>query len=68
MPDEQLGCVLGVARAEPLVRGFAIGRTIFSEAAQQWFADKIDDQTAQDMMWAVFERLRAAWDTAASDR
>jgi 5-dehydro-2-deoxygluconokinase len=68
MPDEQLGRVLGVARAEPLVRGFAIGRTIFSEAAQQWFADKIDDQTAQDMMWAVFERLIAAWDNAASDR
>jgi 5-dehydro-2-deoxygluconokinase len=68
MPDEQLARVLGVARGEPLVRGFAIGRTIFSDAAQQWFAGRIDDQTAQDMMWAVFERLIAAWDSAAIDR
>jgi 5-dehydro-2-deoxygluconokinase len=68
MPDEQLARVLGVARGEQLVRGFAIGRTIFNDAAQQWFAGKIDDQTAQDMMLAVFERLIAAWDSAVVDR
>ncbi|MGB2410352.1 MAG: bifunctional 5-dehydro-2-deoxygluconokinase/5-dehydro-2-deoxyphosphogluconate aldolase, partial [Candidatus Puniceispirillaceae bacterium] len=33
MPDDELVNVLGMARKEPLVRGFAIGRTIFSEAA-----------------------------------
>jgi 5-dehydro-2-deoxygluconokinase len=53
-----------MARREPLVRGFAIGRTIFNEAARQWFAGDIDDAVATDMMSAVYRRLIAAWDAA----
>ena len=64
MPDEQLVKVLGMARGEPLVRGFAIGRTIFSEAARRWFAGDIDDAAATGMMSAVYRRLIAAWDAA----
>ena len=64
MPDDELVTVLGMARREPLVRGFAIGRTIFSDAARQWFAGDIDDAAATDMMSAVYKRLIAAWDAA----
>ena len=64
MPDDELVTVLGVARGEPLVRGFAIGRTIFTDAARQWFAGDIDDSTATDMMRGVYQRLIAAWDAA----
>lgn len=64
MPDDELVNVLGMARKEPLVRGFAIGRTIFSEAAQRWFAGEIDDAAALDMMSVVYRRLIAAWDAA----
>ncbi|MGB2322460.1 MAG: bifunctional 5-dehydro-2-deoxygluconokinase/5-dehydro-2-deoxyphosphogluconate aldolase [Candidatus Puniceispirillaceae bacterium] len=64
MPDDELVNVLGMARKEPLVRGFAIGRTIFSEAAQRWFAGEIDDAAAIDMMSVVYRRLIAAWDAA----
>ena len=53
-----------MAREEQLVRGFAIGRTIFSDAAWQWFAGEIDDAAATDMMSAVYRRLIAAWDAA----
>jgi len=65
MPDADLARVLVTARGEPLVRGFAIGRTIFSDAAQQWFAGEASDEMARDMMVSVFERLVAAWDSAA---
>ena len=65
MPDDQLARVFGLSQPEPLVRGFAIGRTIFNDAAQAWFAGKTDDAGAQKMMMAVYERLIAAWDNAA---
>ena len=64
MPDEQLGAVFRVARSEPLVRGFAIGRTIFSEAAKQWFASEIDDSSATEKMRGTYQRLIDAWDRA----
>ena len=64
MPDERLVKVLGMARGEPLVRGFAIGRTIFSDAARQWFAGNIDDAAATGIMSALYRRLIAAWDAA----
>ncbi|MEC8131350.1 MAG: 5-dehydro-2-deoxygluconokinase [Pseudomonadota bacterium] len=65
MPEEHLCRVLAIARTVPLVNGFAIGRTIFSKAAQAWFAGEIDDDAAQQMMTAVYGQLIDAWDNAA---
>ena len=65
MPEEHLCRVLAIARTEPLVNGFAIGRTIFSKAAQAWFAGEIGDDAAQQMMTAVYGQLIEAWDNAA---
>ena len=48
-----------------LVKGFAVGRTIFSEAAPQWFAGVIGDEEAIEMMAASFSRLANAWTAAA---
>ena len=64
MPDDELVRVLAMARGEKLVRGFAIGRTIFSGAARQWFAGDIDDAAATSMMSTIYRRLIAAWDAA----
>jgi len=64
MPEEHLCRVLAIARTETLVNGFAIGRTIFSKAAQAWFAGEIDDNAAQQMMTAVYGQLIDAWDNA----
>jgi 5-dehydro-2-deoxygluconokinase len=47
--------------AKPDRQGFAVGRTIFSEAAQSWFAGRIGDNEAVDDMAGRFERLAAAW-------
>ncbi len=46
------------------VRGFAIGRTIFGDAARAWLANEIDDATAQKMMKERFERLIGCWTKA----
>jgi 5-dehydro-2-deoxygluconokinase len=65
MPEADLARVLSKAQGEALVRGFAIGRTIFSDAAKQWFAGDASDEAAHDMMVTVFERLITAWDRSA---
>ncbi len=53
-----------VAAGARQVKGFAIGRTIFAEAAAAWLAGKIDDAAAIDDMATRFARLVAAWRSA----
>ncbi len=52
------------AAAQPRVKGFAVGRTLFSQAAQDWLAGRIDDATAVATMRGNYRRLIDAWDTA----
>ncbi len=60
-PEEDLARGFGVAADSRLVRGFAVGRTIFFDAAAAWLAGKIDDATAVTEMATRFRRLVAAW-------
>ncbi|MGB0824056.1 MAG: 2-deoxy-5-keto-D-gluconate 6-phosphate aldolase domain-containing protein, partial [Alphaproteobacteria bacterium] len=52
-----------IARAseQPLCKGFAVGRTIFGEAAEAWFAGRVDDAGAKALMSAALDDLIAAW-------
>jgi 5-dehydro-2-deoxygluconokinase len=43
------------------VKGFAIGRTVFGDAARAWLAGKIDDAAAVDRIAARFGKLVEAW-------
>jgi 5-dehydro-2-deoxygluconokinase len=54
-PLQELGQRLAAAAREPLCRGFAVGRTIFGDAARAWFAGEIDDETAVE---AIAHRYR----------
>jgi len=54
-----------VAR-HPLVKGFAVGRTIFADAAKAWFSGSIDDDQAIAMMSERYARLCEIWDRARS--
>jgi 5-dehydro-2-deoxygluconokinase len=49
-----------------MVRGFAVGRTIFADAAARWLAGGIDDETAIADMAGRFAALVEAWTTAAA--
>ncbi len=54
------------AESESLVRGFAVGRSIFSEPAADWFAGRITDEGAVAAMAACFTLLVQAWQSAGA--
>ncbi|MEL5879136.1 5-dehydro-2-deoxygluconokinase [Cereibacter sphaeroides] len=62
--EADLAASFEVAAEFDLVRGFAIGRTIFGEVAQGWLAGTIDDAEATDRMAERYARLCAIWDRA----
>jgi 5-dehydro-2-deoxygluconokinase len=69
---EALSESLTLAARHDLVKGFAIGRTIFGEAARAWMAGRMtDDQAVADMagryadLCAIWDRARAQKRTAA---
>jgi 5-dehydro-2-deoxygluconokinase len=63
-PMEALVTGFGFAKSSRRVRGFAVGRTIFAEAAKAWFAGRISDQDAIDDMASRFRALCDAWEGA----
>lgn len=63
-PLDDLARAFGAAAGERLVRGFAVGRTIFAEPAQAWLAGRIGDAEATDEMARRFAGLVAAWQAA----
>ncbi len=63
-PLDDLAQAFGAAAGERLVRGFAVGRTIFAEPAQAWFRGSITDQAATEQMAQRFARLVEAWQGA----
>jgi 5-dehydro-2-deoxygluconokinase len=52
------------AAKQPWVKGFAIGRTLFAEAAQAWFQGEIDDAQAVVLMAHKYRLIITAWDDA----
>jgi len=56
----------GIAAAAPyrLVKGFAVGRTIFHDVATQWLTGRIDDAGAIDALCANLRVLADAWHQA----
>jgi 5-dehydro-2-deoxygluconokinase len=52
------------AAGEPLVKGFAIGRSIFWAVAKQWFAGAIGDEQAIATIEKNYRRVHSLWQTA----
>ena len=65
--EEKLAESFATAARQPLVKGFAIGRTIFADAAKAWLDGKIDDDQAIAMMTDRYGRLCDAWNKAQGD-
>lgn len=63
-PVEDLEASFAEAARFPLVKGFAVGRTIFFEAARSWLGGRLDDEGAIALMASKYETLCAAWDRA----
>ena len=60
-PHEELEAAFAATADTPIVKGFAVGRTIFRDAAESWLAGRIDDDAAIDDMAERFGRLTKAW-------
>lgn len=67
-PQAELEAAFRAAADTPLVKGFAVGRTLFAEAAQKWFAGEMTDEEAVDDMATKFEKLVGAWQGLARAR
>jgi len=63
-PADRLAASFAVAARHDLVKGFAVGRTIFGDAARRWLAGGLDDDRATDLMAEQFASLCAVWDRA----
>jgi 5-dehydro-2-deoxygluconokinase len=63
-PEEDLASAFAIARRCEIVRGFAVGRTIFVEPALAWLAGEMSDADAVQGMAESFARLCAMWRAA----
>jgi 5-dehydro-2-deoxygluconokinase len=65
--DSPIGDLAGsfaVAARHDLVKGFAVGRTIFGETARAWLRGDVDDDGAVAEMAERYRKLCALWDEA----
>ena len=60
-PEAELAAAFRTAKASVNLRGFAVGRTIFGEAARAWFKGRMTDEEAVADMARRFEALVALW-------
>ncbi|MGV0816641.1 bifunctional 5-dehydro-2-deoxygluconokinase/5-dehydro-2-deoxyphosphogluconate aldolase [Martelella sp. AMO21009] len=66
-PAAELEESFATAAKFDLVKGFAVGRTIFGETARKWLAGRIDDETAIAEMTEKYRSLAAVWDRARKE-
>jgi 5-dehydro-2-deoxygluconokinase len=67
-PIDTLKQGFAAARAAPCVKGFAVGRTIFADAARRWLGGEIDDEAAVADMAGKFGLLVDVWLAAGEQR
>jgi 5-dehydro-2-deoxygluconokinase len=60
-PQDELEAAFAATAGVGIVKGFAVGRTLFASAAEQWFAGKSSDEEAVADMAERFEKLTRAW-------
>lgn len=63
-PEETLAASFEIAAAFDLVKGFAVGRTIFGQTARAWMTGNVSDDDAIAEMARRYARLCEIWDGA----
>lgn len=66
-PADDLISSFRIAAGTPIVKGFAVGRTIFADAAEQWLAGRMDDEAAIADLSQRLSVLVQAWRTARAE-
>ena len=67
-PPPVLEAAFAATADVPIVKGFAVGRTIFAEAAEGWLAGGLTDEAAIADMAGRFEQLTQAWLAARQEQ
>ena len=62
-PEAELKKSFDIAKPFSICKGFAVGRSIFGNAARQWFAGDIDDATAIEMIADNYQQMISYWNT-----
>ncbi len=62
--ESELAASFALAAKYPLVKGFAVGRTIHAGVGAQWMAGQMDDATAAAQMAQNYARMCDYWDRA----
>ncbi|MEW9835532.1 bifunctional 5-dehydro-2-deoxygluconokinase/5-dehydro-2-deoxyphosphogluconate aldolase [Mesorhizobium marinum] len=60
-PADELQAAFQATANVPVVKGFAVGRTIFGNAAEKWLAGAMSDEQAVADMAERFRQLTDAW-------
>jgi 5-dehydro-2-deoxygluconokinase len=60
-PERELIAAFAAAAPFKIVKGFAIGRTVFHEVARAWFEGSMSDADASEAMSEKFLKLTDAW-------
>jgi 5-dehydro-2-deoxygluconokinase len=60
-PEEELVGCFATAAPFAVVKGFAVGRTIFYDAARDWLTNRLTDEEAVAMLAGKLSSLVAAW-------
>ncbi len=63
-PEAELAASFEVAAGFDLVKGFAVGRTIFGDVARSWMKNEMQDAAAVGEMAKRYRRLCSIWDKA----
>jgi len=63
-PEVDVIAAIQTAAHYPICKGFAVGRTIFGEAARAWFADEKSDDVVVQEMADRYSRLIDCWISA----
>ena len=63
-PEAELAKGFAAVASKRHVKGFAVGRTIFADAAERWLAGGIDDEAAIADLSRRFAVLVDAWRAA----
>lgn len=63
-PESELAASFRVSASYDLVKGFAVGRTIFGDVARAWFKGETNDAEAIAEMVRRYTRLCEIWDAA----
>ena len=67
-PQDEVLAGISAAAPFPLVKGFAVGRTIFQDVAARWLKSEIDDEGAVAQLTENLRVLADAWRSARCAR